>query len=214
MGLRDSEGIGVALGKTVDKLMLVHEKDQLPIVWFEHVRDWEGWLAVHGEKEKGVWLRLGKKGSGFQTLDYAEAVEGALCYGWIDGIKKTYDAVSWVQRFSPRKPGSVWSQINQERVARMVAEGRMRSAGLKTVEVAKKNGRWDAAYGSLSKMEVPEDLVAALEESRRAKEGFEGLTKSQRYMALFRIVTAKKAETRAKRVEELVALLERGEKPG
>lgn len=160
----------------------------------------------------GVWLRLAKVASGIPSPTYAEALDAALCYGWIDSQKKSFDADTWLQRFTPRGPKSVWSKINREKVAALIDAGRMRSAGLAAVEAAKADGRWDAAYDSQRTASVPEDFQAALDASPAAHALFGTLNSVNRYAILWRIQTARKAETRARRIEQLVAMLARGEK--
>lgn len=186
---------------------------EIPVVSFESREDWAAWLDRNHAASPGVWLRIGKKASGLRSVTYDEAVEAALCYGWIDGQKKTYDESSWLQKFTPRGRRSIWSKINREKVERLIADGRMRPAGLAEVERAKTDGRWDAAYDSARSATVPDDLRAALDASPRAKAFFSTLSGANRYAILFRVQTAKKPETRARRVREFVRMLERGEAP-
>ena len=160
----------------------------------------------------GVWLRLAKAASGIPSPTYAEAVEVALCYGWIDGQAKKYDDETWLQKFTPRRPKSIWSKINRERVAALISAGRMQPSGLASVDAAKADGRWDAAYDSPRTATVPEDLQAALDANPAATAFFGTLNSANRYAILSRIQKAKKAETRARRIEQCVAMLERGEK--
>lgn len=184
----------------------------VPIQLFVTQADWETWLAEHHASSPGLWLRLAKKGADLTSLSYAEALDVALCYGWIDGQKKGLDDASWLQKFTPRKPKSLWSKINREKVAALTAAGRMKPAGLAAVESAQKDGRWDAAYDSPGAATAPEDFQAALDQSPKAKAFYETLEKRNTYAILWRIQTAKKPETRAKRIRDFLAMLERGEK--
>lgn len=186
-------------------------QDELPIILFEKPSDWSSWLEENGAQASGIWLRLAKKASGITSITYAEAVEVALCHGWIDGLKRSYDESSWIQKFTPRRPKSIWSKINRSKVEALMASGQMRPAGLAEVERAKQDGRWDAAYDSYSTAAVPDDFEAALENSPEAKSFFATLNSTNRYAILFRIQTAKKPETRAKRIQEFVRMLEQHE---
>jgi uncharacterized protein YdeI (YjbR/CyaY-like superfamily) len=184
----------------------------LPILPFERQKDWAVWLDKNHATSSGVWLKLAKKASGIKSVTYDEALEVALCYGWIDGQKKSHDETSWLQKFTPRGPRSIWSKINTEKVHRLIENGRMKPAGLKAVESAKQDGRWDAAYASQSKAVVPDDLQAELDRNAKAKAFFATLDSRNRYAILHRIHTAKKAETRAKRIELFVRMLANKEK--
>ena len=187
-------------------------RQDLPILLFSHQEDWRVWLHENHASSTGVWLRLAKKASSLQSHSYAEALDVALCYGWIDGQKNAYDDDSWLQKFTPRGAKSVWSKINREKIEALTASGQMQPAGLRAVELAKQDGRWDAAYDSQRNATVPEDLQAALDASPQASAFFATLNSANRYAIYFRIQTAKKAETRARRIEQLVAMLERNEK--
>jgi uncharacterized protein YdeI (YjbR/CyaY-like superfamily) len=184
----------------------------LPVLAFETQQAFHGWLDQHHADAGAFWLRLYKKGSGKPTVTYAEALDEALCYGWIDSTKQAYDAESFLQRFSPRKPRSVWSKVNQEHVARLTEAGRMQPAGLRTIEEAKRNGLWEKAYEPASRITVPEDLQARLELDAEARAFFETLDKTNRYAILYRIQSAAKPETRLKRLDWAMELLKRGEK--
>jgi uncharacterized protein YdeI (YjbR/CyaY-like superfamily) len=181
------------------------------ILPFEDKKKFAGWLAKQHGKSDGVWLKLAKKSSGIPSITYDEAVNVALCYGWIDGQKKRFDDTYWLQKFTPRRRKSIWSKINTERVERLMADGEMKPSGLKEVEEARQYGRWDAAYASQKNIEVPDDFQSALKKNRKAKVFFESLTSAKRYNFLFRIETAKKAETREKRIRMFIEMLERGE---
>lgn len=185
--------------------------DDLPVIVFDHAEAWENWLVAHADA-KGLWLKIAKKGAGVTTVNYAEALDVALCHGWIDGQKRSFDDRFFLQRFTPRRPKSLWSKINIGHVERLIAAGRMREGGLREIEAAKADGRWDAAYDGARAMEVPPELAAALAKNRKAKAFFETLNSTNRYAVCWRVQTAKKPETKAKRVDTLVAMLARGEK--
>ncbi len=183
-----------------------------PTLHFENQPTWEAWLDANGAQAKGVWLKIAKKETGLASVSYPEALEAALCYGWIDGQKAPLDEQFWLQKFTPRGPKSAWSQINCAKVEALQAAGRMQPAGLRQVELAKADGRWQAAYASQRSMAVPPDLQAELERRPAALAFFQGLSSANRYAVLYRVTTAKKAETRAARIAKLVEMLERGEK--
>ena len=157
-------------------------------------------------------MKLAKKDSGIASVTYDEAVEAALCYGWIDGQKKGFDEQYWLQKFTPRGPKSIWSKINTVKAEKLIASGEMKLSGLKAIEAAKNDGRWDAAYESQKNISIPEDFQVALDKNKKAKAFFATLKSSERYSFLFRIHTAKKPETRAKRIQQFVEMLERNEK--
>jgi uncharacterized protein YdeI (YjbR/CyaY-like superfamily) len=186
--------------------------DDLPVVAFASADDFEAWLEREHLSSPGVWVRIAKKGSGTPTVTYAEAVEVALCFGWIDGRKVRGDEVSWLQRFTPRRARSQWSQVNRDKVAGLSAAGRMRPAGTREVEAAQADGRWDAAYAGMAAREVPDDLRVALE-SAGLLDLFTGLTSAQRYSITYRVAEAKRPETRARRIAAFVDLLAHGETP-
>jgi uncharacterized protein YdeI (YjbR/CyaY-like superfamily) len=173
---------------------------------------WQKWLEKNHLKSNGLWLRLAKQGSGLRSVSYSEAVEIALCYGWIDGQKKAESEQAWLQRFLPRSARSIWSKINREKALALIAQNQMKSAGLKAIEAAKENGSWESAYDSPRSAEVPTDLQAALDASPRAREFFQSLDRANRYAVLFRIQTAKKAVTRAAKIRQLVEMLERNQR--
>ena len=184
----------------------------LPIVSFRSARDWEKWLAKRHADSSGVWLRIGKKGSSKQSLTYAEALDGALCFGWIDSQKRAHDASSWLQKFGPRKPGSGWSRINTRHVERLRRAGRMKSAGLKEIEAAKRDGRWKRAYDSPKAARPPADFLKMLENNKGAKAFFATLEKRNTYAITYRLQTAKKPETRRARMRAIVEMLAKGKK--
>ncbi|OPA81227.1 bacteriocin-protection protein [Paenibacillus selenitireducens] len=180
-----------------------------------HVSDqsaWEEWLEGNHKVSTGVRLQIAKKNAGGSSPSYEEALEVALCYGWIDSQKEACDEVYWIQRFSPRGPKSIWSQVNRDKAERLLSEGKMQAAGLEAVEAAKQDGRWEAAYAPQSKATIPEDLQAELNQNPKAKAFFETLNGTNRYAILFRLQSAKKPETRHKRLQQFVSMLERGEK--
>ena len=187
-------------------------KPALPEMLFADTAAWTKFLEREHGKSAGVWMRIAKKGAAESSVQYPEALNVALCFGWIDGQKKGIDEHYWIQKFTPRTARSIWSKINREKVEALIAAGQMREAGLREIERAKADGRWDAAYDSASKAEIPPDLQAALDASPAAKAFYATLNATNRYAILFRTQTAKKAETRAKRIAQFVEMLERGEK--
>jgi uncharacterized protein YdeI (YjbR/CyaY-like superfamily) len=204
-----------ALTKSHEKMMIKPTESastDIAILLFEDQKEWAAWLNKNYDKSAGLWLRLAKKAADLTSVSYAEALEVALCYGWIDGQKKSYDEASWLQKFTPRGKKSIWSKINREKAIALIESGKMMPAGLKAIESAKEDGRWDAAYDSYSSATVPDDLRAALDGNAKAKAFFATLNSQNRYAILFRIQTAKKAETRAKRIQQFVDMLEKNEK--
>jgi uncharacterized protein YdeI (YjbR/CyaY-like superfamily) len=183
--------------------------DDAPILPFAAREAWAAWLDEHHATEDAVWLKFAKKASGVPTVTYDEALEVALCYGWIDGIVRRFDDDFYVQRWTPRRKRSKWSQINRDKAVALIERGEMKPAGLAEVERAKADGRWEAAYGSPRTIEVPDDLRTALEAEPGAAEAFEALTRSTRYSALYAVHDAKRPETRARRIAALVASLTR-----
>jgi uncharacterized protein YdeI (YjbR/CyaY-like superfamily) len=183
-----------------------------PVLSFASARAWETWLAQHHEDSPAVWLRLAKKASTKASVTYAEALDVALCYGWIDSQKKPLDDVAWLQKFGPRRARGGWSRINTAKVEKLVAAGRMKPAGLAEVEAARKDGRWQRAYDSPSAAVVPSDFLDALSKNKKALAFFETLNKANTYAIAYRLQTAKKPETRAKRMKELLAMMARSEK--
>ncbi|HJV60956.1 MAG TPA: YdeI/OmpD-associated family protein [Albitalea sp.] len=179
---------------------------------FATQRQWEAWLRKHHERSAGVWLRIARKEAGAPSVSYAQALESALCFGWIDGQKKALDAQHWLQRFTPRRPRSIWSKVNRSKALALIEQGRMQPAGLREVQRAQADGRWDDAYDSARTSTVPPDLQAALDAAPAAKAFFETLDGANRYAVLWRVQTAKLAPTRARRIEQFVAMLARGEK--
>jgi uncharacterized protein YdeI (YjbR/CyaY-like superfamily) len=188
-------------------------RNGLPISTFQSAKDWTAWLKKNHDKAPGIWLRFAKKASGIASVTYGEAVDAALCYGWIDGQKASGDGDSWLQRFTPRGPRSIWSKINRERVARLTASGLMAAAGEAAVARAKSGGQWEAAYDSQKTAAIPPDFQAELDKSKTATAFFATLDATNRYAMLHRLMTAKKPETRAARIEKFIGMLKRKEKP-
>jgi len=178
---------------------------------FHSAEAFETWLKQHHAMSTGLWLKIAKRGAEEASVSYLEAVEIALCWGWIDGQKKSLDAQHFLQRFTPRRARSVWSKVNVDKVARLIEAGRMQAPGLAQVEAAKADGRWARAYDGARTAVVPEDLMAALDAAPEAKAFFSTLNAANRYAVLWRIQTAVKAETRARRIAQMVAMLGRGE---
>lgn len=173
---------------------------------------WWDWLAAQHATSAGVWLKLGKKAAGAVNLSYAEALDAALAWGWIDGQKRGLDDSAWLQRFTPRRPRSIWSKINREKIAALTAAGKMQPPGLAAVAAAKHDGRWDAAYDPPSRVTVPDDFKAAIAADPAAAAFFATLNAANRFALLHRVHTAKRPETRARRIGEFVAMLARGDK--
>jgi uncharacterized protein YdeI (YjbR/CyaY-like superfamily) len=188
------------------------EKQGLPILPFASQRQWEKWLDEHHKTSKGLWLKIAKKDTGIDSVTYAEALDAALCYGWIDGQKGALDDTYWLQKFTPRTSRSKWSKVNRDKVAALIKEDRMKPAGLTAVEQARSDGRWEAAYDAQSKASVPEDLQRELDRNPQAAAFFATLDSANRYAVLYRIQEAKKPETRARRIEKFVGMLNRREK--
>lgn len=186
--------------------------DEAEIRSFATVKAWEAFLAKPGGLSKGVWLRIYKKGSGIRSVTYAEALDGALCHGWIDSLKKSYDAESWIQRFSPRKPGSLWSKINTDHVDRLTKAGLMKAGGLREVDAARQDGRWAKAYVGSKETEIPKDFLAAVGRHKAAKAFLATLNRANIYAIAWRLQTAKKPETRQKRFDALLEMLKAGRK--
>ncbi len=182
----------------------------LPILEFPDRQAWESWLEAEHDASSGVWIKIARKASGIPTVTHGEALEEALCYGWIDGQRAPHDDTFFLQRFTPRRARSKWSQNNRDKATKLIEEGRMKPAGLEQVEAAKQDGRWDAAYPPQSSQAIPEDFRRALEENPAANEFFATLKGTRRYSFIYRIHDAKRPETRARRIEQFVAMLAEG----
>jgi uncharacterized protein YdeI (YjbR/CyaY-like superfamily) len=185
---------------------------EAPVLVFDSPSAWEDWLAENHAESQGVWLQIFKKSADKRSVTYAQALEGALCYGWIDSQKRPKDAHSWLQKFGPRRAGSGWSRINTIAAEALIKAARMKPAGLREVTAAKKDGRWKRAYDSPSAATIPTDFLAELAKDKKAQSFFEGLNRANLYAIAYRLQTAKKAETREKRMRSILAMLARGEK--
>lgn len=191
----------------------MNKNTETPIKSFAFSKQWKEWLAMnYAISNNGIWLRIFKKDSGEATITYDEALEEALCFGWIDGQKKAYDEKSWLQKFTPRRSKSIWSERNKTRVAQLIEENRMQPSGLKEIETAKKDGRWDKAYDSPSQMEIPADFLSILKKDQQAYEFFITLNKANTYAIAWRLETAKKPATRQKRMQILLKMMKKRQK--
>ena len=188
-------------------------KTELPILPFATAASWEQWLGEHHAQPGGLWIRIAKKGSGIASVTHDEALDLALCYGWIDGQRKGDDANHFLQKFTPRRPKSLWSRRNVEKVAALATAGKIQPPGLAEIEAARRDGRWDAAYESARTMTVPDDFLRALEENEQARTVFGTLNRSNLYAIGWRLKTARTPETRQRRFDALLAMLARGERP-
>jgi uncharacterized protein YdeI (YjbR/CyaY-like superfamily) len=184
----------------------------LPILSFETQAGWEAWLEEHHADSKGIWLKIAKKGTNIPSVDYPQALESAICYGWIDGQKAALDEAYWLQKFTPRGPKSSWSKLNRDKAQALIAAGKMQPAGLKQVELAQADGRWGRAYASQSQITVPPDLQSELDKNPAARDFFDTLDSHNRYAILYRIQTAKKPQTRAARISRFVEMLSKNQK--
>ena len=188
---------------------MAQTSDALTAESFSSQAAWRAWLDANHAIERGIWLMLAKQASGMSSVTYAEAVDSALCYGWIDGQKKAMDDMWWLQKFTPRRPKSPWSKINRQKAEQLIESGAMQPAGLRAVEAAKADGRWARAYDSPATSTIPPDLQAALDANVEAAAFFATLDSRNRYAILYRIQAARRAETRANRIEQFVAMLSR-----
>ncbi|KPM44953.1 hypothetical protein AK830_g1662 [Neonectria ditissima] len=186
----------------------VSEPSQTPTSQlFEDASAWESWLEDNHQSQTGIWLRLSKKGSRVATVSYDEALDIALCYGWIDGQRKSFDDKHFIQRYTPRRKTSIWSKRNVNKVAALIESGRMKPSGQAEIDAAQADGRWERAYSGSSNAQVPADFQDALNGNKPARDFFESLTRTQRYPFIFRLETAKRPDTRLRRIEQFVALL-------
>ncbi len=195
-----------------DKLKSKVAKDKLQIFTFKGPTQWDEWLEKNHTTSLCIWIRFFKKSSGIKSLTHDEALDSALCYGWIDGQLMPHDAKSWLQKFTPRSPKGIWSKRNTDHVMRLIKLGRMKPAGLKEVEAAKSDGRWKKAYDSPHKMIIPDDFMKALSKNKKAKAFFKTLNRANTYAITWRLQTAKKPETRKKSMDTIVEMLANGEK--
>ncbi|TMV43025.1 bacteriocin-protection protein [Paenibacillus mesophilus] len=191
---------------------MINKSNELPVMFFGEPQSLENWLENNHDTSPGIRLQIAKKNSGVVTVSYDEALESALCYGWIDSQKEKFDEKMWVQRFTPRGAKSIWSKVNKDKAELLITNGRMKPSGFKAIEVAKKNGQWDKAYESQSIASMPEDFAIELERNVKAEAFYDTLNNQNKYAILFRIHNAKKQETRAKRIKQFVEMLEKGEK--
>ena len=185
----------------------------LKVFEFENAGLWLTWLEDNHGQTESIWLKVVKKGTGARTINYEEAREGALMFGWIDSLPNKYDVTYYLLKLSPRRKGSVWSKINRDICERLINEGRMRPSGLQEVEAAKADGRWDAAYEGQANVVAPDDLLKALSKNKNALKTYEATNNTNRSSIIFQVQTAKKPETRQRRIEKYVAMLENGEVP-
>lgn len=185
---------------------------ELPVLLFDDQSTWHNWLEENHKQTQGIWLKLAKKSLGKKSITYEDALEEALCYGWIDGQKQTYNNEYWLQKFSPRGSKSIWSKVNVAKAEALIKSGKMQSSGLMIVKSAKKNGRWEAAYDSPSTATVPKDFQAALDKNPKAKQFFDTLNRANVYAFCWRVQTAIKPETRQARIEKFIEMLSKGEK--
>ena len=195
-----------------ESVHMANQKEEFPILPFTTASSWERWLKEHHTKANGVWIKMARKGSGVASVTHDEALDVALCYGWIDGQRKASDNTYFLQKFTPRRPRSLWSKRNIEKVAALTAAKRMQPTGQAAVEAAKKDGRWDAAYDSPRNMVVPDDFLEALEKNKGAKAFFSTLNRTNLFSIAWRLNTARTPETRKRRLDKLLAMLEKEEK--
>jgi len=187
-------------------------KDNLPIIRFQSQKDFAKWLETNHSVQNGIWIQFFKKTAGVESITHAEALDEALCYGWIDGQLKKHDEYSWLHKFTPRRPKSIWSKKNIGHVERLIKLKRMKPSGLKEVEAAKKDGRWLRAYDSQGNTQLPEDFMDKLSKNKKAEDFFATLNKANVYAITWRLQTAVKPETRIKRINLILEMLEKGEK--
>jgi len=190
----------------------VKNPDNVPTIAFETQQDWEAWLKEHHADTRGIWLKIAKKEARSPSVSYAEALDSALCYGWIDGQKAAFDDKYWLQKFTPRTAKSIWSKVNCDKAEALIAEWRMQPAGLRQVELAKSDVRWERAYESQSKITIPDDFQSELDKNPKAKDFFNTLDSANRYAFLFRIHAAQKPETRSAKIQKFVEMLNQQQK--
>jgi uncharacterized protein YdeI (YjbR/CyaY-like superfamily) len=191
---------------------LTKKSNTLPILLCADQQIWINWLEKNYNISTGIRLHIAKKQSGTVTVSYEEAVEGALCYGWIDSQKEAYDDKTWLQRFTPRGENSIWSKVNKDKAELLISTGRMMPSGMNAIDNAKRNGRWDKAYEPQSSATIPEDFEKELNKNLKAKAFFETLDRQNKYAIMFRINNVKKIETRMKKIQQYISMLEKGEK--
>ena len=186
-------------------------KDGLPVILFETQESWSNWLEKN-ESASGIWVQIAKKGSGIISINYQEALEVALCFGWIDGVKNTFDDKSWVQRFTPRKPNSKWSKINRNKAEELITAGKMRPSGMAAIEIAKQKGIWEAAYDSQKNASIPDDLQNELDKNPEAADFFNSLNSVNKYAIIYRLQVSRNSEIRTKKLAQFIEMLIRKEK--
>jgi uncharacterized protein YdeI (YjbR/CyaY-like superfamily) len=186
-------------------------KDGLPVILFETQESWSKWLEIN-ESAAGIWVQIAKKGSGINSINYQETLEVALCFGWIDGVKNTFDDKSWVQRFTPRKPNSKWSKINRNKAEELITVGKMRPSGMAAIELAKQKGIWEAAYDSQKNATIPDDLQKELYKNPEAAEFFSSLNSVNKYAIIYRLQVSRNPEIRTKKLAQFIEMLIRKEK--
>jgi uncharacterized protein YdeI (YjbR/CyaY-like superfamily) len=191
---------------------VIKKSSELPVMFFGDQESWENWLEKNHDASPGIRLQIAKKQSGVVTVSYDEALESSLCYGWIDSRKETFDEKTWLQRFTPRGAKSIWSKVNKEKAELLIANGKMKPSGLKAIETAEQNGQWVKAYEPQSSASLPKDFEIELDQNLQAKAFYKTLDRQNKYAILFRINSAKKQETRAKRIQQFLQMLEKGEK--
>ncbi|HEX6416151.1 MAG TPA: YdeI/OmpD-associated family protein [Candidatus Saccharimonadales bacterium] len=191
---------------------LVESIEDRPVITFSDADEWRKWLESNHESAAGVWIKIAKKATGIPTVTHEQALDDALCFGWIDGQRRSYNEQYFIQKFTPRTKRSIWSKRNQEFVARLIKEGRMRPAGQREIDVAKADGRWERAYDSPKNMKVPDDFLVELKKNKKAEQFFGTLNKTNTFSIAFQLATAKRPETRIRRMEKIIAMLEREEK--
>lgn len=188
------------------------DRTNLPVIAFQSAKEWRDWLQKNSEASKGIWMKIYKKDAGEKTITYAEALDESLCYGWIDSQKKTFDKQAYLQKFCPRGRKSIWSKVNITHIERLTKAGKMKPQGLNAVASAKADGRWAKAYDSPSKMIVPDDFIKELKKNKKAYEFYKTLNKANLFSIAFRLHTAKKPETRQKRMELILEMLSKEQK--
>ena len=190
----------------------MESKVDLPVISFQSAKVWRSWLSKNAPASTGVWIKIFKKESKEKSITYVEALDEALCYGWIDGQKKSLDKQAWLQKFCPRGSKSIWSKVNITHIERLTKAGKMKPQGLKAVAAAKADGRWEKAYDSPRNMTVPDDFIKELSKNKKSLEFFKTLNRANLYAIVFRLQTAKKPETRQKRMLAILEMLSKGEK--
>jgi uncharacterized protein YdeI (YjbR/CyaY-like superfamily) len=192
--------------------MKTPDKTELKILSFKTAKEFEKWLAKNHHTSQGIWLKFFKKDSSEKTITHDEALDEALCYGWIDGQLNKHDEISWLHKFIPRTTKSIWSKRNTDHTERLISLGKMKPSGLAEIEKAKADGRWAKAYDSPAEMRAPDDFITALSKNKKAKTFFESLNRANKYAITWRLQTAKKTETREKRMKAILEMLAKGEK--